>query len=274
MNVAGTMSLEAGMMQGIADAVTQQIQNAIPQIVQAVMEQIDAKIGDLLPKVESVNMKMFSIRDDVHRILEGLEIEKNKKRYSDVVIYGARETKDESNHKKFATNLTLSLKEKLKIDEAFQNVDGDPVLMARRLNTNPKVGETRPLVITLATDKLRDTLIKVGNKYFRNLETSGTSSNHTMLRFKDNVCRKTRMKRRVLGYIAGALRKDNITAVVPYDVRAKLFMPEVSDGRSKKLKKLTYSEAVKRYGTLVDNDFITKIRDSAKDLHIEQILLL
>lgn len=266
------MALETDVLKSISDAVTQQLQKMIPQVVQAVMIKIEEKVTSLTAETEALKTRMFSIRDDVHNLMEGQEIQTNKKLFSDIIIYGARELKNPSggeDEKKTATQLILSLKSELNISKEIQNVEGDLVLMAKRLNTDPKVGAARPLVVTLASDELRVALIRKGNKYFRE---KAQGNEPQAYRFKDNVCRETRVKRRVLGCIAGALRTKQSTAVVPFDVRAKLLVAE--EKGKKKFVKYSYAEAVRTFGDLVDENLMESIKKAEKQIRIEQVLLL
>ena len=255
---------KAVILQEIAEVVKAKLNEVIPQIIRTVTEILEEKMRPILEKMQETESKMFSIRDDVHRLLENEEMRKNKGVYSDVVVYGEPEGK--LSDREIAVKLVHKLEVELKISEELKDHGADgAVVLARRMKMDPKPGEPRPLVITLAMDELRDVVIRRGNK-----------KKDLGLKFKDNVVRETRLKRRVLGEIAGKLRGESKVAIVPFDLRAKLLVGErQQEERRGKLKKFTYAEAVREYGDLVGKQTIAQIRLSVRgNIDLEQILLL
>lgn len=256
-----------GEESNILENIHKGIEESIPRIAATIMTSIEDRLAPILGKIDVFEKRLFSMRDDVHHVLEGLEIRKNKERYSAVIVHGIKEAGGGKWDMKMAEELVMGFGNGEDMSEELNRIHGGPVLAARRLHMDPKPNEARPLVVTLATDTLREIVIRKGNKMMK--------EKGTKIKFKDNVCRETRLKRRVLGLTAGAIRENGSKlAIVPYDVRAKLLVETASNKGPKKFKKYTYIQAVHEFGELASKETMAQIHTNERALNIEQILLL
>lgn len=235
-------------------------------LIKPLMDRVD----EIAKNCEAVKHQNLILVQQVHRILEGEEVKKNRENYSDIVMYGVRE-----NVKKTNEEAAKSALASLGFEEGEENM-GDLVLTARRLNTDPRPGEARPLVATLGSDEWRDRVLKAGKKKIRDAKKSG-DPNDLPKGLADNVCIDTRIKRRVLYFVADQLRKDKKIVVVPEGTKAKMLVlnkdhveantrTTSGSGRSSagKFIKMSYQEAVDKYRHLLNQEFINRIKKESK----------
>lgn len=253
----------------IQGALSNLVPNLIQQLVPLITRELQATFEG---RIRALETNCFLLNSQLHRVLEDIEISKNRTNYSDIILYGV--PKGRTPDKELAVELITKLVGSDTISKMEHDIVVDTVRMA---SYDPKPNEAQPLIVTLGSDALRDAVFKHGNRKIKNDKDKKLG---LPTRMKDNVTRETRWKRRVLGFIAQKLRDGGHVAVVPFDARAKLLVSaEVRmEGTKAKekipLRRFTYESAIAEFGKRMAEHEKSELKKGIKNQNLHSILLI
>lgn len=255
-------------MEQLEGTIKAAIEAMIPKLLEQfridLLQPVLERIRELESATNGVVSEQREMRSQIHQLLEDKEVKENKENYSDIILYGIKENPTER-----VKEVAMAVLSRIGIteDEAM----GEMIVTAKRIGRDPRPGQHRPIIATLGSDVLREKVMKEGIKVLKKEKKAPTQTTNTPSGIGDNVVIETRLKRKVLFYIAQKLRDSGNIAIVPNGVKAKLLYaqkPKSDQGdQADKINfaKYTYEEALAEFRSKIQE---TEYEDMKKELKL------